>query len=1364
MMHPSPLCVAEIRTRWPDGQSRVGSGYLVADGWVLTAAHVVRGATSVRIWINPEAKLTVEAEAVVDTAEVRCADGSVDAALIPISGPGHALPAGCPPAVRGTLDREVTEAVTATALGLPWYKLHEPGDESTGLIRELAAVGGTIIPAADHKLGTLAMSVTGGPDVATHDSVESVWAGMSGSAVWAAGRLIGVVAKHHVHEGAGVLTVSPLGTDAGASWLSDVPNFVTAADVTPESLTELIPATYLGVAAELAPALLTDRTDELACLDDFAAGTDRWWWYSADAFAGKSALTAWWVSNNRHPARAAVVACFLRRASNLDTADYAVRSLALQLGAIAQWSDEEAWRLDLLTGDAAIQTFKKLLARAAARCVAEGRRLVVVVDGLDEYQAFGQIPIADWLPKANTLPAGAALLVTSRAGAPSGIPASHPLHQHVHQLAPSDTAARIFQLAGEEIEQAALSDANGLVHQILGFHAAAEGPLTHSDLAGLIRRQHPQSVVYPDEIRKTWKLHLARTITPAPGSASGYGFAHDQLRANARDQFADRLPDYLGQLHTWALEYAGKDWPTETPEYLLRAYTTMLGSALTADTASAELLDRLYDVVSSPGRWMALFLADGSPVLPDEEIVQTQQTLVAAYHEGLLRQRRLELKLAVLGLSRSPVRESQTYPAAGVAVVWTLLGDGDKALRLAQAILEPDGRAYALGAIATAASAQGNLGLMQRAVHEFRNAETQAGQYRERLQIHLALDLAKADQFTEAERVAERIVNLEKRVKCLADVALLAARAGQAETTRALASQVAEMAVQPDAEGHRPMGVLAEAFAVLGVRDRSASCFTKANELTTSARHAHERKYLEWARQTVKTAGWRSMATIAAVTSDDPRGSLTSDPKVRAWLELPAFSLLDHQAWNMANVAAAIALVRGPAAVGDLADRAVQASAENAETHDEQAEGTGSTPFELVSVLLAAGLDTPVTAALQSSTMGGGWRAVQESIRAQLVRHLAAKGAEREALEHSARLAHLGYGTSRTEIIAAVAVAALGTSRWEEYREYARSSVEAEFGQLVAAERAARLVRARQQIEAHLHDSAEQPLTPSVVTHEPVDFYLATLEELSSSSERDNRPGVVLNLAGALPDHALVDPADTWQLLPGVERLVDEDLKIYGYRWLRAQRFLVETRVALGDSEAARRQAEAMIEPLLAIEVLDSSAIADTVAALHAAGALTDDTIAPLLALVAPDHVDDDHARGAIAVAFAKGSVGGPTELADSAADLVTAPVLVLGRLTETLYKSALEILTSLVEGGHVQPARRVAETLLRQAIRPDVLWVDRATLLGGLLRSKEPTVRDEALRHLTIEDAFIDQVTDLPTELLEALLRTSALTGDRSG
>src|SRR6478735_8959719 len=70
VVHPSPRCVVELRTTRVDGSPGLGTGYLVSDGWVLTAAHVVAGMSSVRVWVDPPATLSVQDESSVDTAGI----------------------------------------------------------------------------------------------------------------------------------------------------------------------------------------------------------------------------------------------------------------------------------------------------------------------------------------------------------------------------------------------------------------------------------------------------------------------------------------------------------------------------------------------------------------------------------------------------------------------------------------------------------------------------------------------------------------------------------------------------------------------------------------------------------------------------------------------------------------------------------------------------------------------------------------------------------------------------------------------------------------------------------------------------------------------------------------------------------------------------------------------------------------------------------------------------------------------------------------------------------------------------------------------------------------------------------------------
>jgi S1-C subfamily serine protease len=94
VVHPSPRCVVELRTTRVDGSAGLGSGYLVDKGWVLTAAHVVAGMSSVRVWVDPQATLSTQDESPVDTAGiVRFTD--VDWALVPV--PTHRPPPGSHP-------------------------------------------------------------------------------------------------------------------------------------------------------------------------------------------------------------------------------------------------------------------------------------------------------------------------------------------------------------------------------------------------------------------------------------------------------------------------------------------------------------------------------------------------------------------------------------------------------------------------------------------------------------------------------------------------------------------------------------------------------------------------------------------------------------------------------------------------------------------------------------------------------------------------------------------------------------------------------------------------------------------------------------------------------------------------------------------------------------------------------------------------------------------------------------------------------------------------------------------------------------------------------------------------------------------
>ena len=189
-------------------------------------------------------------------------------------------------------------------------------------------------------------------------------------------------------------------------------------------------------ARRLAPAALVARDSELADLAAFAGSARRWCWIQGAAFAGKTALLAWFAL---HPPEGVdVAACFLRRTTGQAHADYAVGVLTRELAQLAE-------RADYRTGTSLrerVDDFTDLLEDAAQACRQRGRRLLVIIDGLDEDQtAEPGLRVAHWLPDTNTLPDNAWLLVASRASIPVPLPGSAPLTAGIHELAVSVAAS-----------------------------------------------------------------------------------------------------------------------------------------------------------------------------------------------------------------------------------------------------------------------------------------------------------------------------------------------------------------------------------------------------------------------------------------------------------------------------------------------------------------------------------------------------------------------------------------------------------------------------------------------------------------------------------------------------------------------------------------------------------------------------------------------------------------------------------------------------------------------------------------------------------------------------------------------------------
>lgn len=581
---------------------------MVAPGWVLTAWHVVQGAEDVGVWLGVTRLLDPSLKVVVDPNAVRWIE-ELDLALLPI--PEAATPEGYRAPPFGCLDRSSSTPVPVAGIGFPWFKLTDDPDVKTqdpvavkATVRESRTALGHIIGTSNDVLGRLEWRVTdGAPPPRPPEPKKPAWGGMSGAAVFTApgGVLLGVVGEQPPND-PGSLTVRPLLAEQGpggttvsaqpywADLLDQLSDPLQPFTVTPPSARDR--ANWLAVeeARMHLPEgqVLVSRGSDLADLERFAADPDQHWrWIQADAFAGKTALLAWFSLNP--PENVDVVACFLWQARKENTINYVLEVLTEQLTALAGGDEPHPTH----PGPWAHWVAKILLPNAAKVSTNPGRRLLLIVDGLDEYDVDDarQTPAEWWLPDQTSLPDKTALIVASRHGADVSLPTGHPLKSAVARLTPSDVADAVRRQALAELEDAKKGEAP-LRSWIGACLAGCGGQISRTDLAALLARVTQQQVS-PEWLKDLTDIWYHRTIqTRHSAGRDLLAFAHQSLLEQATETtFAGQLPVVRQQLDIWACECTEAGWPSETPDYFLFQYQQLLCEQKDAQGLTALLLD-----------------------------------------------------------------------------------------------------------------------------------------------------------------------------------------------------------------------------------------------------------------------------------------------------------------------------------------------------------------------------------------------------------------------------------------------------------------------------------------------------------------------------------------------------------------------------------------------------------------------------------------------------------------------------------------------------------------------------------------------------------------------------------------------------
>ncbi|MFE4690861.1 tetratricopeptide repeat-containing serine protease family protein [Streptomyces sp. NPDC056749] len=192
-----PHRIAEVIVTTTAGGRRRGSGYRVGDTAVLTALHVVAGASGVQVRFDADRPGQWSAP-----AAVAWSDDGTDVAVLTFVPPEGTAAVG--PTLFGRIGDDRHAVVTVHAAGFPLWKRRRGEDGRQ--FRELHQADGTVAALSNLRTGTLEITVQAA--AADPDPEVSPWSGMSGAAVWSGVRIVGVVAEHHRWEGAARLTAA----------------------------------------------------------------------------------------------------------------------------------------------------------------------------------------------------------------------------------------------------------------------------------------------------------------------------------------------------------------------------------------------------------------------------------------------------------------------------------------------------------------------------------------------------------------------------------------------------------------------------------------------------------------------------------------------------------------------------------------------------------------------------------------------------------------------------------------------------------------------------------------------------------------------------------------------------------------------------------------------------------------------------------------------------------------------------------------------------------------------------------------------------------------------------------------------------
>jgi tetratricopeptide (TPR) repeat protein len=617
---------------------------------------------------------------------------------------------------------------------------------------------------------------------------------------------------------------------------------------------------------------LIGRDAELAelvrfCLDP---GLSPYAWWQAGAWAGKSALMSTFVL--RPPpelaGRVRIVSFFITaRLAAQDTREAFTDAL---LGQLADLTGQDL--PPMLTEATREAHLLDLLAQAAAACQDAGRRLVLVVDGLDEDRGVTTGPDAHSI--AGLLPAGPSagmrVIVSGRPNppVPDDLPGWHPLRDPaiIRPLTDSPDARDIARRAAAELKR--LLAGTEAEQNLLGLLTAARGGLSGSDLEELTGT--PLWDI--EEILHTvaGRAFSRRNSNWSPGiRPETYLLGHEELQAAAARYLGPRrLASYRERLHSWADAYRAKGWPPGTPEYLLTGYYRLL--------VTLDDLPRMIVCAGDTGRHDRMLDLTGGDAAALAE-VRTAQGRIAVQDVP-------DLRCALyLAYHRNQLTDRNANIPASLPAVWVMLGQVAHAEALATSIADPRLQAEALAGMARALA---RTGQHQQAAAVAQQAETATRSItfygaQARALVAAAGALARTGQQQQAEAAALSIVepndgNLYKQAEALAAAAGALAEAGQHRQAAAVAGRAEAVARSIGIPLGQALGLVAAAGALARTGQQQ-----QAEAVASSCSTPYGQMALAAVAEGLADAGQHSQAAAVARRAEAAARSIT-DPRHQA--------------------------------------------------------------------------------------------------------------------------------------------------------------------------------------------------------------------------------------------------------------------------------------------------------------------------------------------------------------------------------------------------------------------------------------------------------------------------------------------------